>query len=74
MLVAATRTHVIIWYWVKSETTYAYTQLLNQLAPPLCVVLGGGQGTYSAIISCWPTTPHPTLPRSCPTCCPSLYH
>lgn len=55
LLVAATRTHVITWYWAKSETTYACTQLLKQLAPPLCVVLDGGQGAYGAITSCWPT-------------------
>lgn len=40
----------------KSETTTAYTQLLQGLAPPLCVVLDGGQGVLSAITSCWPTT------------------
>lgn len=56
LLVAATRTHVICWYWTKSETTTAYTQLLQGLAPPLCVVLDGGQGVLSAITSCWPTT------------------
>lgn len=56
LLVAATRTHVICWYWTKSETTAAYTQLLQGLAPPLCVVIDGGARSYSAIKTCWPTT------------------
>lgn len=29
LLVAATRTHVITWYWAKSETTYAYTPAIE---------------------------------------------
>ncbi|OMP99959.1 IS256 family transposase, partial [Corynebacterium amycolatum] len=28
----------------------------KNIAPPLCVVLDGGQGAYSAIKTCWPTT------------------
>lgn len=56
LLVAATRTHVIAWHWAKSETKHAYTQLLRQIPPPLCVVLDGGQGALSAIATCWPTT------------------
>ncbi|QNE89364.1 IS1249 family transposase [Corynebacterium incognita] len=56
LLIASTRSHVLCWQWATSESTYAYTQLLKHLAPPLCVVLDGGQGAYSAIKSCWPTT------------------
>lgn len=38
------------------KTTAADTDLLQHLAPPLCAVLDGGQGAYSAIKKCWPTT------------------
>ena len=56
LLVAASGDHVIAWHWAKSETAHAYTQLLNKIAEPLCVVLDGGQGAYTAIKSCWPNT------------------
>ncbi|WP_095658954.1 IS1249 family transposase [Corynebacterium glaucum] len=56
LLVAASWDHVIAWHWARSETTHAYTQLLHGIAEPLCVVLDGGQGAYSAIKACWPTT------------------
>lgn len=56
LLVAASCDHVIAWHWAKSETAHAYTQLLNKIAEPLCVVLDGGQGAYTAIKSCWPNT------------------
>ncbi|QTH58682.1 IS1249 family transposase [Corynebacterium hindlerae] len=56
LLIASTLDHVLCWHWDKRETTAAYTALLKQLAPPLCVVLDGGQGAYSAIKTCWPKT------------------
>lgn len=56
LLIASTLDHVLCWHWAKNETTTAYTALLQQLTPPLCVVLDGGQGAYSAIQQCWPTT------------------
>lgn len=56
LLIASTRTHVLAWHWAHRETTAAYTDLLQHLAPPLCAVLDGGQGAYSAIKKCWPTT------------------
>ena len=56
LLVAASRDHVIAWHWAKHESAHAYTQLLSQIAEPLCVVLDGGQGAYSAIKARWPNT------------------
>lgn len=56
LLVAASTDHVIAWHWATTESTQAYTQLLNKIAPPLCVVLDGGRGAYSAITAYWPTT------------------
>lgn len=56
LLIAASFDHVIAWHWTTSESTHAYTQLLSKIAPPLCVVLDGGQGAYQAIKTCWPTT------------------
>ena len=56
LLVAASRDHVIAWHWAKRESAHAYTQLLHGIAEPLCVVLDGGQGAYSAIKACWPNT------------------
>ena len=56
LLVAASRDHVIAWHWATRESAHAYTQLLGGIAEPLCVVLDGGQGAYSAIKACWPNT------------------
>ena len=56
LLVAASYDHVIAWHWARTESTHAYTQLLRGIAQPLCVVLDGGQGAYSAIKACWPKT------------------
>ena len=56
LLVAASYNHVIAWHWTHRETTHAYTQLLSMIAEPLCVVLDGGQGSYTAIKTCWPHT------------------
>ncbi len=56
LLVAASFDHVIAWHWAKGESAHAYTQLLRGIAEPLCVVLDGGQGAYSAIKACWPNT------------------
>ncbi|WP_340049796.1 IS1249 family transposase [Corynebacterium parakroppenstedtii] len=54
--IAASLDHVIAWHWAPTESTQAYTQLLASIAPPLCVVLDGGQGALSAIKHCWPET------------------
>ncbi|MGV0410048.1 IS1249 family transposase, partial [Corynebacterium resistens] len=54
LLVAASHDHVIAWHWTKHETAHAYTQLLRNIAEPLCVVLDGGQGALTAIKACWP--------------------
>lgn len=56
LLVTANHDHVIAWRWAITESTQAYTQLLSTIAPPLCVVLDGGQGAFSAIKACWPNT------------------
>ena len=56
LLIAASHDHVIAWHWAKSETAKAYKKLLSKIPPPLCVVLDGGQGAYSAIKTCWPNT------------------
>ena len=56
LLVAASLDHVIAWHWAKHESAHAYRQLLRGIAEPLCVVLDGGQGAYSAIKACWPNT------------------
>lgn len=60
LLVAASIDHVIAWHWAPTESTQAYTHLLSKIAPPLCVVLDGGRGAYSAIKACWP---HTTIQR-----------
>ncbi|GAB3948420.1 IS1249 family transposase [Corynebacterium tapiri] len=54
LLIAASHDHVIAWHWAQRETAHAYTQLLSMIAEPLCVVLDGGQGAYTAIKACWP--------------------
>ena len=56
LLVASTTNHVISWHWCQKENKAAYTALLEPLAPPLIVVIDGGQGAYSAIKALWPTT------------------
>lgn len=56
LLIASTIDNVLCWHWATSETTKAYTALLSQLAPPLCVVLDGGQGALSTIKKLWPNT------------------
>ena len=56
LIVAATVDHVIAWHWCKHETTRDYQLLLERICPPLIAVIDGGQGAYSAIKKCWPTT------------------
>ena len=56
LLVAASRTHVVAWHWARRENTHAYRRLLEQLAPPLMVVIDGGQGAATAIAELWPDT------------------
>lgn len=54
LLIAASSDHVIAWHWAQRETAHAYMQLLSKIAEPLCVVLDGGQGAFTAIKACWP--------------------
>jgi len=54
LLIAASVDHVIAWHWAKQESAHAYTQLLSKIAEPLCVVLDGGRGAYTAIKAVWP--------------------
>lgn len=56
LLIASTKTHILNWTWARSETTHAYTTLIQPLAPPLMAIIDGGQGAQSAIHTCWPTT------------------
>ncbi|MCT1598483.1 transposase-like zinc-binding domain-containing protein, partial [Corynebacterium sanguinis] len=56
LIVAATIDHVIAWHWCKHETTRDYQRLLERIEAPLIAVIDGGQGAYSAIKKCWPTT------------------
>ena len=56
LIVAATIDHVIAWHWCKHETTRDYQLLLERIEAPLIAVIDGGQGAYSAIKKCWPTT------------------
>lgn len=56
LLVAATRTHVVAWHWARREKIQAYRTLLEHMAPPLMVVIDGGQGAATAIAKQWPHT------------------
>lgn len=56
LLIASTDKHVLGWVWTKEECTAAYVELLSKFAPPLCVVIDGGKGVFSAIKQCWPHT------------------
>ena len=56
LIIAATVDHVIAWHWCTHETTLDYQCLLERICPPLIAVIDGGQGAYSAIKKCWPTT------------------
>ena len=47
---------MIAWHWCKHETTRDYQLLLERIEAPLIAVIDGGQGAYSAIKKCWPTT------------------
>lgn len=56
LLIASTKTHVVNWCWARRETTAAYSELIESIAPPLMVIIDGGQGAWSAIKKHWPTT------------------
>ncbi len=56
LIIAATIDHVIAWHWCKHETTRDYQRLLERIEAPLIAVIDGGQGAFSAIKKCWPTT------------------
>ena len=56
LLVASTTDHVVAWHWCFTEDAYAYSQLLNKLAPPKVVTTDGQKGALKAIKSCWPDT------------------
>ncbi|MFW0178214.1 IS1249 family transposase, partial [Corynebacterium sp. MSK122] len=42
--------------WCKHETAPDYTRLLERIPAPLIATTDGGQGTASAIKTCWSTT------------------
>lgn len=56
LLVASSLDHVIAWHWCTTESTAAYSALLDGITAPLIVVTDGGRGATSAINNCWPTT------------------
>lgn len=56
LLIASTTNHVVCWHWCATENKQAYITLLSQIPAPLIVTLDGGQGAYTAIKTCWPTT------------------
>ena len=56
LIIAATIEHVTAWHWCKHETTRDYQRLLKRIEAPLIASIDGGQGAYSAIKKCWPTT------------------
>lgn len=56
LLVASSLDHVIAWHWCTTESTAAYSALLDGITAPLIVVTDGGRGAASAINNCWPTT------------------
>ena len=53
LLVAASRDHVIAWHWATRESAHAYTQLLRDIAEPLCVVLDGGACQVICVWGCF---------------------
>ena len=56
LLVASSLDHVIAWHWCTTESTAAYSALLDGITAPLIVVTDGGRGAASVINNCWPTT------------------
>ena len=56
LLIAASLEHVVDWLWCDKESTDNYIKLLSQLQAPLIITLDGGNGAYSAIKQCWPTS------------------
>ena len=56
LLVASTTDHVVAWHWCFTEDSYAYSKLLNKLAPPKVVTTDGQKGALKAIKNRWPTT------------------
>lgn len=56
MLIAATSTHVLGWYFARRESSWAYRQLLSKIAPPHLVVSDGGSGLANALSLEWPNT------------------
>ena len=56
LIVASTLDHVVAWHWCKHETAPDYTRLLERIPAPLIATTDGGQGTASAIKTCWSTT------------------
>lgn len=56
LLIAASLEHVVAWLWCDKESTDNYIKLLSQLQAPLIITLDGGNGAYSAIKQCWPTS------------------
>lgn len=56
LLIASSRDHIINWCWSRKETSAAYRELIEPIAPPLMTVIDGGQGALSASKTLWPTT------------------
>lgn len=56
LLIVASFNHVVAWLWCDTESTTNYTKLISQLKAPPIITLDGGQGAYTAIKQCWPTS------------------
>ncbi len=55
-LIARTVSSVIAWHWVGYESSYTWSELLEQLPAPTIVVCDGQKGILLAIARCWSTT------------------
>ena len=56
ILIACTDTHVVGWYFARSEHSQAWGALLSRIAPPQVVVTDGGSGFAKARRAHWLTT------------------
>ena len=56
LLAASSLDHVIAWHWCTTESTGAYSALLDGITAPLIVVTNSGRAAANAINNCWPTT------------------
>ena len=46
---------VVSWYWAGWESSNTWSELLEQLSPPIVVVCDGQKGILGAIGRCWPS-------------------